>query len=117
MSSYYVPTYLEFGPRQADGWPAFVTEEGKAYAAEKVAELFDRYTLVDLDMCHRAVFERRKGQPECFKGVALWDAIYAVCHRAILDNQAEPVWRRTGYGNLLREENLRRKAAGEARPS
>lgn len=93
----YVPTHLTFGPRQADGWPAFVSEDGKAWAeaqAKAAIALFEGFgrDWVSLDGIREAIFTRQPGLPACFEGVALWDAQYAVAHRAALAAGLKEVW-------------------------
>lgn len=98
MNLTYVPTYLTYGPRQADGWPEFVTAEGRAWAVEAVirgwaeiqASITDRW--MDLGMAEWAIFDRDEHRPHEFRRVALRDARLAVAHRALLAAGLKEVW-------------------------
>lgn len=93
----YVPNYLEYRPRQADGWPAFVTEAGKKYAEDAARECLRTFReqadrpWVTLDDIQQFIFHTAD-RPAEFKGVALWDARLAVAHRAALAAGLTQVW-------------------------
>lgn len=94
--SCYVPRYLEFGPRQADGWPTFVSESAKHWCVEKAKEVVALFRShdrewVDLDDIRRMIFGE-PGRPPELQGVALYDAQYAVAHRAALAADLVQVW-------------------------
>jgi hypothetical protein len=98
---------------QYDGWPAFVTEEGKAFATEQVQALFDKCEYVTAGMVKDAIFDSNKRRPECLRGVASWDAIDAVIDRAIRECHSETCYRRSFFGNEMRKHELDRRRAVE----
>jgi len=54
---------------QYDGWPTFVTTEGKEYATEAVSTLFDRCEIVTASMVDDVIFRYSdKQRPECLRG-------------------------------------------------
>lgn len=87
----YIPKYLEFNLRQFDGWPTGITESGKEWAVKKVQSLYNVYRFVTLDTVRRELFESAN-RPEEFKGVASYDYLYAVAHRALLAADGNQVW-------------------------
>jgi len=96
VSSCYVPRYLEFGPRQADGWPDFVAPDTKRWCVEKVGWLVNFWKEHRRDWCDlehiRQVIFTAPDRPTELRGVALWDAQYAVAHRAALAADLVQVW-------------------------
>jgi hypothetical protein len=92
--SCYVPRYLEFGPRQADGWPTFVTNVGKEYCVEQVKQYFEALgyrPTATLNNIREAIFGSPY-RPTELRGIALLDAQYAVAHRAALAADLTQVW-------------------------
>jgi hypothetical protein len=91
----YTPKYLTFldNSGTADGWPAFVTEDGKFLATNIALFLLrrDRPTHID-EVADRIFKYHPEALPDCFRGVALLDARYAVAHRALLAAAGKQVW-------------------------
>ena len=99
----YVPKYLEFQPRQADGWPQGISEESKAWCVERIeVRMSLRWAngvpWIDLEDARLAIFDRHSVPdiPEDLRNKALYDYMYAVAHRALLAAKMEQVWTRPG---------------------
>ena len=87
----YTPTHLQYldRVRAVDGWPPFVTPDGKEYAVRMLRRGLEKYGQMDLDLAHHCVFgdyvrQSDERRPECLS-ICLWDAIYAVTYRALLE--------------------------------
>ena len=95
----YVPSHLEVLDKSGtvDGWPKWVDEDGKRYAVDQIKAGFAKYGQLDLDLAQRCIFDDWAGtgvsKPSNLTGVALWDARYAVTHRALLAANATQVWK------------------------
>ncbi len=94
--SCYVPGYLEFQPRHPDGWPAFVSETTKSWCVERVHWVMHfwkerRRDWCSLETIREAIFTA-PDRPNELQRVALWDAQYAVAHRAVLAADLNQVW-------------------------
>ena len=94
----YTPGYLTFldNQRSKDGYPEFVTEDGKKYAEKAAADVLRAHKALGrgapLWAVVEEIFENRVGRPECFKNIALHDAREAVAYRALLAVNAQRVW-------------------------
>jgi len=96
MDTTYVQGYQTYGPRDAGDWPSFVDNEGKAWLTERVRDALVERGAMTLSTLYHVVWRSSSsnGQlPVCLTGVALWDAIYACLHRAVLDVDGESCWR------------------------
>ncbi len=95
----YVPSYLEHLDRSGtrDGWPKWVDETAKTYAVKQLKAGFAKFGQMDLDLAKECIFsdapQTMKPKPECLKDVALWDALYAVTYRALLEVSAKQIWK------------------------
>lgn len=88
--SRYIPGYmlwLEQTEKQSDGWPSFVTEEGKQFCNEMIMRGFKKYDLMYFELIRQCVYGelvRLPGEklPECLKS-SLWDVQLGIVWRAI----------------------------------
>jgi hypothetical protein len=88
MSS-YVPDYLIYNERQADGWPNGISS--KTWAEGKIKSLLATEGQVDLELARRELFEA-SDRPEDFRNRAMYQYQYAVTHRALLAADGKQVW-------------------------
>lgn len=90
MDLTYVPNYLTYGPRQADGWPEGIDEAAKAWAVQQLQDLLDKRDYVTLSEAEQAIFEPRLG--EVFIDKVLRDYRYAIVDRALRAAGGRQVW-------------------------
>lgn len=90
----YEPGYSAYGgERDGRGWPKFVDAEGRAWIVERVKEVLETYPPTTLRVIERLAWGNAvNGVPECLRKVSLWEARYAVVHRALLEAGAEELW-------------------------
>lgn len=94
----YVPTHLDFGPRQNDGWPQGITTEGRAWVVEKMKVLLDSHRFLTLDTARIILFEATD-RPDDFKGKTLYDYQFATADRALRAADGAQVWVPERYYN------------------
>lgn len=107
-SQYYVPGYLSNVERQFDGWPVWVKDEEKEPLTKAAREVLDMFPDgVSLDRVYCLI--ERNHKFDALKA-CLWDALYAVVHRALLNAEADEVW---VISKEKRESEARHKAEME----
>lgn len=89
----YVDTYLTFQPRDKEGWPSYVDEDAKKWCIGSIKSLMKQYPNgIGIYWVNSHLF-RSDDRPDCMRGVSVYDAQYALTHRALLAANCEKVWR------------------------
>lgn len=90
--------WLDNVERHPNGWPKFVPPEAQEWATDRVREIVDDHQwrhgkALPLHEIADRLFKSHSGdEPECFRRMALWDAIYGVTHRALLAAGYSQLW-------------------------
>lgn len=96
----YIPTYLAYLDRtesHSNGWPIFVDRAAQEWATNRVSDILAKMLQAPnadpppLWLVGDILFGQ-DDLPECLRGIALYDARYAVTYRALLEARAEPRW-------------------------
>ena len=104
----YTETWMSYGPRDSMGWPTFVTQEARKWLTQKVREKLQGSGPMGLDLLYRTTWKYpTKDCPECLRNVAVYDAIYAVTHRAALEAGASRVFALEGMDKIKAQVSSR----------
>ena len=109
----YVPTHLEFSPRDAYGWPEFYDSKTKRTALIKACiEILkdgpQSLSEIEWTIAHSDEHKR------LLKGIALWDARYALVDRALREC-ANQVWTGDATKTATHEADVAEAEAAEAK--
>lgn len=98
----YTSTHLDWMDnveRHPNGWPKFVPPEAQEWATERVREIVEGHherhgKWLPLHEITDRLFlrHRRHETPECFRDIALWDALHGITHRALLSAKYSQLW-------------------------